>query len=233
MDILYEDNHLLVVIKPAGILSQADKTGDEDMLTMCKEYIGDKYNKPGAVYLGLVHRLDRPASGVMVFARTSKAAARLSEQFRERRPRKEYIAIVEGELTGEDVWNDRLQKREGHVHVVKSGGKPARLSWRAVETRSMDASGKPVSLIHVHLGTGRAHQIRVQFASRRHSIVGDFRYGSRRELDGQNLALHAYRLSIEHPTTKELMTFTAPVPLLWPEWTQRAAASLPMAPGSG
>lgn len=229
MDILYEDNHLLVVIKPAGILSQEDKTGDMDLLTMGKEYIGTAYNKPGAVYLGLVHRLDRPASGVMVFARTSKAAARLSEQFRERQPRKEYVALVDGLLTGDDVWNDRLQKREGHVHVVKTGGKMARLAWRAIQSRPMGAAGKMVTLLHINLGTGRAHQIRVQSASRGHSIVGDFRYGSRRELDGQNLALHAYRLTIEHPTKREPMTFTAPIPPLWPEWTQRAAHALPMA----
>ncbi len=240
-EVLFEDNHLLVVNKAPGMLSQGDRTGDMDMVTLAKMYVARTRGKRGAVYMGLVHRLDRPAGGVMVLACTSKAAARLSEQFRARTAMKEYEALVEGRLQGAGEWEDRLEKREGHVHVVSQGGKVARLAWRAEETfearglrrgadagsnRGADAgparspaSGKPLLLtrLRVVLETGRPHQIRVQCAERGHPILGDFRYGSENELDGQNLALHARRLVLEHPVRREQMTFESPIPRDWPQ----------------
>ncbi len=227
-DVLFEDNHLLVVNKAPGVLSQADSTGDMDVLTLAKMYVARTRGKKGAVYMGLVHRLDRPAGGVMVLACTSKAAARLSKQFRERSATKEYEALVEGRLAGEGVWEDRLEKRDGHVHVVKTGGKEARLTWRAVETFEVGHGGggagsggagsgaQVLTRVRITLDTGRAHQIRVQCAERGHPILGDFRYGSRNELDGKNLALHARRLTLEHPVKREEMTFEAAPPRSWP-----------------
>lgn len=225
-DVLFEDNHLLVVNKAPGMLSQADRTGDMDMVTLAKMYVARTRGKTGAVYMGLVHRLDRPAGGVMVLARTSKAAARLSKQFRERSATKEYEALVEGRLAGEGTWEDRLEKRDGHVRVVTTGGKEARLTWRAVETFEVGSGGgsdggtgsgaQVLTRIHIALDTGRAHQIRVQCAERGHPILGDFRYGSTNELDGKNLALHARRLALEHPVKREQMTFEAPLPRTWP-----------------
>ena len=210
--VLYLDNHLLVVVKPAGLLAQGDATGDPTLLTWGKAFLKEKFDKPGNVYLGLVHRLDRPASGVMVLARTSKAAARLTEQFRQRRPEKNYLALVEGRLAGAGTCEDHLVKESRQVRVVRADypkAKRAVLRWRAVATRD------GLTLLDIALETGRAHQIRVQLAHRGHPLVGDIRYGATRELDGRNLALHAYRLTIEHPTRREAMTFEAPPPATW------------------
>ena len=225
-EVIFEDNHLLVVNKAPGMLSQADRTGDMDMLTLARMYVARTRGKKGAVYMGLVHRLDRPAGGVMVLACTSKAAARLSEQFRTRAAKKEYEVLVEGRLDGSGTWEDRLEKKDGHVRVVESGGKVARLAWQAVETfevpRQGDgantSSGERLTLtrLRIVLETGRAHQIRVQSAERGHPVLGDFRYGSTHELDGKNLALHARRLELEHPVQRENMVFEAPVPRSWP-----------------
>lgn len=210
LPVLYLDNHLLVVVKPAGMLSQADRTGDPDALTLGRELVRERFDKPGNVFLGLVHRLDRPASGVMVFARTSKAAARLSAQFRERTVEKDYLALVEGALEGSAAWRDHLVKEGGAVRRSPDG-KEAVLRWTALEA----VSG--ATLVHVRLETGRAHQVRVQFAERGHPLVGDFRYGSRTELDGKNLALHCVRLAVDHPTRGERLAWTAPPPDSWPE----------------
>lgn len=209
MQILHFDNHLLVVVKPAGVLSQADKTGDLDLLTLGKAFIKKEFNKPGNVFLGLVHRLDRPVSGVMVFARTSKAADRLSKAFRERNVQKRYIAIVEGELVGTGRCVDWLVKEEGRVRVVDSSypkAKRAELIWTAVE------SDKNQTLVEVELMTGRPHQIRVQLSNLGYPILGDFRYGANQTFDGRNLALHAYGLVFEHPVQREPLTFRVPPP---------------------
>ena len=206
MDVLYTDNHLLVVVKPAGVLSQADRTGDDDLLTQGKRYIKQEFSKPGRVFLGLVHRLDRPVSGVMVFARTSKAADRLSRAFRERTIEKRYIAVVEGMLTGSGEREDWLVKGHGRVRTVEAthpGAKRAALRWRGLGQRN----GR--SLVEVDLLTGRPHQVRIQLAALGHPILGDLRYGARDEFDGRNLALHAYRLGFEHPVRKEPMCFAA------------------------
>jgi 23S rRNA pseudouridine1911/1915/1917 synthase len=210
--LLHLDNHLLVVVKPAGLLAQADRTGDEDLLTLAKAFLKARFEKPGEVYLGLVHRLDRPVSGVMVLARTSKAAARLTEAFKERRVEKRYLAVVEGWLVGEGKRVDWLLKAHERVQVVKAGtpgAKCAAMRWEAL------AVAGHRSLVEVELLTGRAHQARVQLAALGTPILGDLRYGAKDELDGRNLALHAYRLAFEHPVLREPLAFSAPPPASW------------------
>ena len=205
--VLYEDNHLLVVEKPANVPVQADASGDEDLLTACKGYIKEKYRKPGEVYLGLVHRLDRPVGGVMVFARTSKAAARLTEQFSAHRAQKRYAAVVEGSAPGEGRLADYLLKNESTntTSVVKEGtpgAKLARLSYRTL------ARANGLSLLDVDLQTGRPHQIRVQLSHSGLPIRGDQRYNPDAKV-GDQIRLWAYALTIAHPTLKEPMTFYA------------------------
>lgn len=208
MHIIYEDNHIIVVEKPANIPSQSDKTGDKDMLTMIKEYLKEKYNKPGNVYLGLVHRLDRPVGGVMVFAKTSKAASRLSEQVRNKTFKKKYIAIVNGKMepdkgTMQDfLWKDA---KSNTSYVVKEGKKNSKLAELDYDTAKYDKE-QDLSVVKIDLHTGRHHQIRVQFSSRMHAIYGDNKYHGRGA--GTGICLWAYELTIDHPTTKEKMTFT-------------------------
>lgn len=212
LDVLFLDNHLLVVNKPAGVLVQGDITGDLDLLTLGKAYLKEAFDKPGNVFLGLVHRLDRPVSGVMVYARTSKAAARLSEQFRARTPDKRYVALVEGELAGRGTRVDHLAKTDRHVRLVSAThpeGKRAELAWEAL------GSHRGRSLVAVQLKTGRQHQIRVQLSALGHPIVGDFRYGAKQELDGRNMGLHCYHLGIEHPTQRVACAWQAPPPPTW------------------
>ncbi len=181
LKILYEDNHIIVVRKPNNVPSQADKTGDIDMLTIVKSYLKEKYHKPGDVYLGLVHRLDRPTGGVMVFARTSKAASRLSEQIRTKQIQKKYLATCDGKLEKEkDTWHDFLLKTErtNTSKVVPEGTKnekEASLDYEVIKYNEKT----DLSIVKVNLHTGRHHQIRVQFASRGHSLYGDQKYGTR------------------------------------------------------
>lgn len=207
MKVLYEDNHIIVVEKSANIPSQGDKTGDTDILTMIKEYLKIKYNKPGNVYLGLVHRLDRPVGGVMVFAKTSKAASRLSEQVRNKTFKKEYLTIVNGKMeeqkgTLEDyLWKD---EKKNTSYVVKQTKKNAKLASLDYEVLKYDKNND-VSLLKINLHTGRHHQIRVQFSSRMHAIYGDNKYHGRGA--GTGICLWAYKLTILHPITKEEMSF--------------------------
>ena len=207
LKILYEDNHIIVVVKPVNVPSQGDKTGDIDMLTIIKEYIKEKYNKPGEVYLGLVHRLDRPTGGVMVFAKTSKAAGRLSEQVRDKKMHKKYLCIVDGKMekTSGNMRDFLLKNEKTNTSkVVKEGienAKEAILDYKVIKYNEEIN----MSVVEVDLLTGRHHQIRVQFASRSHSLSGDQKYGTRGR--GKQLALWAYSLSFEHPTKKELMEF--------------------------
>jgi RluA family pseudouridine synthase len=212
LDILYLDNHLFVVNKAAGVLVQGDETGDATLLDAGKAYLKERFDKPGKVFLGLVHRLDRPASGVMVLARTSKAAARLTGQFKRRTPDKRYLAIVEGTCEGAGLCEDFLVKENREVRVVEPDypqAKRAALQWRSLASRD------GLSLVAIQLKTGRSHQIRVQMAHRGWPLLGDFRYDARRELDGRNLALHCYRLTIEHPTRRERMNWQATPPATW------------------
>jgi 23S rRNA pseudouridine1911/1915/1917 synthase len=205
-----------VVNKPAGLLVQGDDTGDTDLLTIGKAFLKKKFDKPGNVFLGLVHRLDRPVSGVVALARTSKAASRLSEQFREREPDKRYIALVEGRLTGEGVQEDYLATRRRTTEVVRESHPEARhavLRWRSLGTDRVKKGD--VSLVEIELVTGRAHQIRAQLAAMKMPILGDLRYGASRAFDGRNLALHSYALTVQHPTLHEEMTFRAGPPNTW------------------
>ena len=175
--VLYEDNHLLVVEKPVNILSQGDNTSDDDMVNLLKKYLKEKYNKPGNVFVGLVHRLDRPVGGCMVFAKTSKAASRLSEQVRNKSFKKTYRAVIHGKMNKqEDNLMDYLykNKKTNMVSVVSKNtkdAKDARLSYETLDFK------KNFSLVQIDLQTGRPHQIRVQFASRKHPLFGDQRYG--------------------------------------------------------
>ena len=211
LKILYTDNHLLVVRKPAGLLVQGDRTGDTSLLDCARQYIKDQFNKPGNVYLGLVHRLDRPTSGVVVFALTSKAAKRLSEQFREGNIRKIYWALVQGKTPPEGTLVDRIRRHGPKSHISKgTDGQYAELSFRRLRYR------KGMSWIEIELATGRHHQIRVQFAHRGHPVIGDFRYGSKIKFGQRALALHARSLTISHPTRKEEMTFVAGLEPFWP-----------------
>lgn len=206
--IIYEDNHIIVVEKKPNIPSQSDKTGDIDMLTIVKEYIKEKYNKPGNVYLGLVHRLDRPVGGIMIFAKTSKAASRLSNQVREKIFKKEYLAVVDGEFEQKKgTLRDYLYKDERNniSKVVKKGKKNAKLANLDYEVLKYN-NVKNLSLVKINLHTGRHHQIRVQLANFNHSIFGDQKYGTRGK--GKQIALWAYKLTIIHPITKEEMEFT-------------------------
>ena len=207
LKIFYEDNHIIVVEKPNNIPSQEDKTGDEDMLTIIKKYIKEKYNKPGDVYLGLVHRLDRPTGGVMVFAKTSKAASRLSEQIRNKQIKKKYMAVCDGKLEKDkDTWRDFLQKNE-RTNMSKVVSKETKNSKEAILDYELIHYNEKTNLstVKINLHTGRHHQIRVQFASRNHSLFGDQKYGSRGR--GKQLRLWAYYLSFIHPVTKEVMEF--------------------------
>ena len=207
LNVIYEDNQIIVVEKEPNIPSQSDKSGDVDMLTLVKQYIKEKYNKPGDVYIGLVHRLDRPVGGVMCFARTSKAASRLSEQVRNKTLKKIYIAVVDGRIEEKKgVLEDYLYKDERHniSKVVSKEKKNARLAKLEYEVLNYDEK-RNLTTVKIKLHTGRHHQIRVQFANFGHSLFGDQKYGTRGR--GKQIRLWAYELTLEHPVKKELMTF--------------------------
>lgn len=196
MKILYEDNHLLVAVKEPYILSQSDGSKTPDMLTILKQYLKVKYNKPGNVYLGLVHRLDKEVGGVMVFAKTSKAASRLSEQIRLHKIEKYYLAVVNGKVESA-TYKDKILREEYQSKIDKNG-KEAVLSFETLKVINN------TSLVRINLLTGRHHQIRVQFSSRGHSLLGDSRYGNKGKYP---LALYAYHLAFYHPVTKEKLIF--------------------------
>ena len=207
MKIIYEDNHIIVVEKIVNIPSQADKTEDMDMLSLIKSYLKEKYNKPGNVYLGLVHRLDRPVGGVMVFAKTSKAASRLIEEIRNKTFKKEYLVICNGKMEKEkDTLVDYLWKDEKNntSYVVKQTKKNAKEAVLDYEVLGYDEK-ENLSILRINLHTGRHHQIRVQLSSRMHAIYGDNKYHGRGA--GTGICLWAYKLTIVHPTTKEEMSF--------------------------
>lgn len=213
LEILYEDNHLLVVVKPAGILSQEDSTHDHDMLTLLKLYLKDKYQKPGNVYLGLVHRLDRMTSGVMVFAKTSKAASRLNEQIKNKKFIKKYYAIASGIVPTSGILENYLIKDEKEVKSYvdnEKNGKLAILEYRKIKVV------ENTTLLDINLLTGRHHQIRVQLSHIGHPLVGDKLYGNSKD---NMLMLHAYYLSFYHPITNEKMEFIKrPTTSKWQEY---------------
>ncbi len=201
LEVLYEDNHVIVCYKPAGILSQADRTGDLDMLSMVKDYLKKHYNKEGNVFVGLVHRLDRMTSGVMVFAKTSKGAMRLSNDIASGNFFKEYLAVCEGNIEDfeETTLIDYLEKDEkNNKSFISKNGKESILTYKVVTNKNNK------SLVRVKLKTGRHHQIRVQMANIGHPLYGDIKYGSPHK---DNLALQAYKLSFYQPVSRELLTF--------------------------
>ena len=217
LNVIYEDNHIIVVEKPVNIPSQGDKTGDIDMLSIIKDYLKEKYNKPGNVYLGLVHRLDRPVGGVMVFAKTSKAASRLSEEVRLKEFQKTYLVIVNGKMENKKgTLEDYLLKNERNniSKVVKENTKNSKLAILDYEVLKYDEE-IDLSVLKINLHTGRHHQIRVQLSSRNHSIYGDQKYGGRGH--GKQITLWAYKLKIKHLTTKEIMEFTS-IPSIDGSW---------------
>jgi tRNA pseudouridine32 synthase/23S rRNA pseudouridine746 synthase/23S rRNA pseudouridine1911/1915/1917 synthase len=210
MDILHRDDDLLVLNKAPGVLSQPDGTGDADVVTLAK----DKLREEGESdpFIGLTHRLDRPTSGVLVVALSSESARIISRQFRERNVEKEYLAVVEGVLSGAGRWTDYIAKPGRAPRIVPADdpeGKRAVLSWQAV------GQAEDRTLLKVQLETGRPHQIRLQCAERGHHILGDIRHGSSIEIDGRNLALHHAMLRLEHPSTHRMETFRAPLPAHW------------------
>ncbi len=214
MKVIYEDNQIIVIEKEPNVPSQQDKTGDIDVLTQVKQYVKEKYNKKGDAYIGLVHRLDRPVGGVMVFARTSKSAARLSEQVRNKTLQKTYIATVDGKLPSNiGVLEDYLYKdeRNNFSKVVDKNKKNAKLAKLEYELLDYDAK-RDLSVVKIKLYTGRHHQIRVQFAHFGYSLYGDQKYGVRGR--GKQIRLWAYELTFEHPVTKEVMTFRS-IPPFW------------------
>lgn len=222
LTVLFVDNHLLAVCKPAGMPTQADRSGDPSLLAVCRDYVKQRFHKPGKVYLGLVHRLDRPVSGVVVLARTSKAAARLSAQFRLRQVTKIYWALVEGEVPVAGTLVDRIVRTGVSSHIGQGGkGLPAELHFRRL------GYWQGMSWVEIALGTGRHHQIRVQFAHYGHPVVGDRRYGSRQAFAPHALALHARSLTLTHPTRHETMTFTAEPESFWPQPFREALVSQP------
>ncbi len=207
--VLYEDNHLLVVVKPANLPTQADASGDDDLLNILKRHVGEKYQKPGNVYMGLVHRLDRPVGGVMVFAKTSKAASRLSQAFSAHEQDRKYLAVLQGELHEKREMVNYLLKTETgkNKFTVQTvcegtpGAKRAMLESEPIQIKD------GLTLAQVTLHTGRAHQIRVQHAAAGFPLWGDARYGNGKP--GQQIALWAFQLSFKHPTKDETLTFTA------------------------
>ena len=212
INIIYEDNHLLVVEKPINVPVCEDESKDIDLLNMLKIYLKEKYHKPGNVYLGLVHRLDRPVGGVMVFAKTSKAASRLSLQVQNHLLKKTYVAVVEGKVPDSCQWTDFLikDKKNNQSYVTdKEHGKEAILQFKRI-----DYKGK-YSLVEIDLKTGRSHQIRVQFASHGFPLVGDAKYNPNSDKK-TNVALFAKKLTLEHPVTKEKLTFELDIPKRYP-----------------
>ncbi len=212
--ILYEDTHLLAVDKPTGLLAQEDHTGAPDLLNLCKEYLKREYNKAGNVFLGLLHRLDKPVGGVMLFAKTSKAASRISEQIRDRTIKKTYYAVTEGVPPKNGMLQDYLLKDEksNTVSVVPADTKNSKKAELFYE---LIGENGEFSLLRITLITGRPHQIRVQFSHLGYPIWGDQKYGSKKE---GSIALHASQLKIVHPTLKKEILLRSELPSDIP-WT--------------
>ncbi len=212
MNILYEDNHLIAVEKEAGMLTQGDYSGDTSLMDLVKCHIKEKYGKQGEAYLGMLHRLDRPVSGIVLFARTSKAASRLSRQFREGAIGKFYLALISGKPAASAGWtrlDQYLVRGRGHsvaANQPRPGAQKVSLRYTVLVVR------EGVSLVLVRLLTGKKHQIRAQFASQGMPIAGDADYGSPLSCPGEGIMLHACALSFVHPTKNEKVLITCPVP---------------------
>ena len=215
--IIFIDNHLIAVTKPAGLLTQPDRNTDESLIDQTRQWIKEKYNKPNNVFLGLVHRLDRNVSGVVLFARTSKAASRLSKQFREGTPKKHYRAIVLGKLKEEHTTLVHYLRKDKSLRATvfpreTPTAKRSELSYKVIN------SLENKSLLEVSLSTGRFHQIRAQMAFIGHPIIGDVKYGAPEPLPNQEIALYAHKLVFSHPVSNEEITLTAPEPKTWEQF---------------
>lgn len=208
MRVLYEDNHVIAVVKPHGVLVQGDETGDVSLMDEVKEFLKERDKKPGNVFLGLVHRLDRPVGGITVFAKTSKGASRLSEQFRTRTVQKKYLAVVEGKPAKASGHVTQYLRKDEKTNRVHGYDAPVRDAWQADLDYRVLRFNKERTLIEVIPTTGRPHQIRVAMASLGTPIVGDQKYGAKSRLDG-DIALFASELSFDQPVTKERITLTA------------------------
>ena len=210
INIVYEDNHLLVVEKPINIPVQEDSSKDIDLLNILKEYIKEKYSKPGNVYVGLVHRLDRPVGGIMVFAKTSKAASRLSNQIRENKFNKIYIAVVENNISDSGKLEDYLLKdHKKNIVKVDKNGKLSKLEYKKLDYKDN------LSLVEIKLETGRSHQIRVQFSNNGNPLFGDQKYNKNSKV-GEQLALFAKKIEFYHPIKNELLSFELDIPNRYP-----------------
>ncbi len=213
--VIYEDNHLLALYKPSGLLVQADQTKDISLLELAKQWIKARYNKPGHVFLGMVHRLDRPVAGVVLFCRTSKAAARISDQFREKTVKKRYLAVVEGVMKQSsgtlEHYLERTQTATSRIVPGKTAaGRAARLYYRVLDA---DESS---TLVSIDLETGRHHQIRAQFAHIGFPVMGDLRYGASAPMPDKQISLFAQSLSVLHPVSKAPLALSCPLPQGWP-----------------
>ena len=204
LKILYEDNHVIVIVKPKDVLSQEDKTKDIDMVNILKDYLKEKYHKEGNVFLGLVHRLDRRVAGVMVFCKTSKGASRLSSSIRNHEFKKKYYAIAKGTIDSGRFIN-KLEKVDMKAKESTSG-KESILEYELVKHFMLDQ--EDYSLVSINLITGRFNQIRAQFALNNHPLLGDFKYGYRGKNYFDDIGLFCYSISFPHPITKEVMTFS-------------------------
>lgn len=207
--VLYEDNHIIVLIKPVNIPVCLDESNDKDLLSMVKEYLENKYNKKNA-FVGLVHRLDRPVGGVMVFAKTSKAASRLSDQIRKKEFEKKYYAVVMGKIEESGRYVDKLEKNnKTNMSFVSNNGKECILNFKRIKTNN------DMSLVSIDLETGRSHQIRVQFSYHGYPLYGDQKYNKKAKMHTQ-IALFAYSLSFLHPISKERVCFSVELPNIYP-----------------
>lgn len=220
LEILYEDNHLLVVSKPAGLATMGTPADKSSLLEVARQYVKQRYAKPGNVYLGIVSRLDAPVTGVVVLARTSKAARRLTEQFRTRAVQKIYWTLVEGRVQPASgryvdwVGHDERHRKMRIVGQSLPGAREARLCYRLLKDMGDASPGEHASLLEVEIETGRKHQIRLQLAHHGHPVLGDRKYGSRRAFPS-GIALHALRLVISHPVSGESLELESPLPDSW------------------
>ncbi|MFA6105526.1 MAG: RNA pseudouridine synthase [Patescibacteria group bacterium] len=217
LKVLYEDNHLIAVYKPAGILVQEDKTGDSSLLDQVRYYLKNKYHKPGKVFLGLIHRLDRPVSGIIIFGKTSKGAARLSEQFREHTVEKIYHAVVCGKPEKAKQTIIHHIVKDENKNKVKIYDSPTKDSKDAELTYEVVKSNSKYSLLKIWLGTGRSHQIRAQLSAIGHPIVGDIKYGAPEPLPDKSLALSATSLAFVTATGEESIKLESQIPDQWLE----------------
>ncbi|QPJ65370.1 MAG: RNA pseudouridine synthase [Candidatus Nitrohelix vancouverensis] len=221
LNILYIDNHLLAVEKPAGLLIQGDRSGEPSLLDLSRDWLRREFNKPGEVFLGLLHRLDRQVPGVVLFARTSKAASRLSQQFRDHTIKKFYCAVAEGIVEPEQATLVHYLRKERSLKATvfpnpAPEAKRSELDYRVIESLEGNAS-----VLEIALKTGRFHQIRAQLSFSGHPLLGDSKYRAQWSLPKGGIALYASRLEFSHPIDKKEILVQAPEPKGWPFWDQR------------